>query len=175
MRTGGSSRATGNGGQKAGLRTRETSEDRRSRPELNPGAPIRKAAKRQRGAAKSGGSSRGAWWSSEARFGTRPRWRCATHAAMFRNQPRRDPGCSRNSRSAGRMVMHSPRKRAPERAWGFESLALRLQPSRSSAWGASSYPGVGLSRSGSAIVLPWLRLSSRSLGEHEKHVSGFFW
>ena len=27
--------------------------------------------------------------------------------------------------SAGRMVMHSPRKRAPERAWGFESLALR--------------------------------------------------
>lgn len=28
--------------------------------------------------------------------------------------------------SAGRMVMHSPRKRAPERAWGFESLALRF-------------------------------------------------
>ena len=24
------------------------------------------------------------------------------------------------------MVLHSPRKRAPERAWGFESLALRL-------------------------------------------------
>ena len=26
------------------------------------------------------------------------------------------------------MVLHSPRKRAPERAWGFESLALRLRP-----------------------------------------------
>ena len=31
-------------------------------------------------------------------------------------------------RSAGRMVLHSPRKRAPERAWGFESLALRFSP-----------------------------------------------
>ncbi len=30
--------------------------------------------------------------------------------------------------SAGRMVLHSPRKRAPERAWGFESLALRFSP-----------------------------------------------
>ena len=30
--------------------------------------------------------------------------------------------------SAGRMVLHSPRKRAPERAWGFESLALRFRP-----------------------------------------------
>ena len=26
------------------------------------------------------------------------------------------------------MVLHSPRKRAPERAWGFESLALRFSP-----------------------------------------------
>ena len=26
------------------------------------------------------------------------------------------------------MVLHSPRKRAPERAWGFESLALRYRP-----------------------------------------------
>src|SRR5687768_5422852 len=38
------------------------------------------------------------------------------------------PSARRLSWSAGRTVMHSPRKRAPERAWGFESLALRSAP-----------------------------------------------
>lgn len=50
--------------------------------------------------------------------------------------------------SAGRMVMHSPRKRAPERAWGFESLALRYSPPDRPVWGACSWLVIRLVRPG---------------------------
>ena len=59
-----------------------------------------------------------------------------------------------NQRSAGRTVMHSPRKRAPERAWGFESLALRIGPPDRQVWGASLSRTCGTGRAPSPSLQP---------------------